>query len=238
MKPLRLLLILLFCTNVFTVWAQTTSGDTPKPKKDDREIVHREFDQGQLEEFLTNEDFNYEEVPPSESIWNQILNWIFSKISRILMTETGAFAYDVFLYFITAAVVIYIILRYNQISISSLLSRSARKIRPSDFTPDDISDVDFDQLIGKATAKGDYRSAVRYLYLKLLQDLQTKEMISWRPDYTNQDYVNQLAGSGLAASFQQVTFYFDNVFYGHYPVHEQNFERARGKFEEFYQQQP
>jgi hypothetical protein len=65
-----------------------------------------------------------------------------------------------------------------------------------------------------ALKEGNYKLAFRIKYLEVLQQLVSKNLIDYRKERTNTDYLYQLKGSLLYDSFRQVTLSFDEVWYG------------------------
>ncbi len=100
----------------------------------------------------------------------------------------------------------------------------------------DIKEVDLDQLLQTALRDGDYRSATRYRYLRLLKKLSALDYIDWKRDKTNRQYVRELrAGHGnrLAGAFARITNLFDYCWYGGAPVEEKWHDLVAQEFEAF-----
>ena len=93
--------------------------------------------------------------------------------------------------------------------------------------------MDFDRLIAEATAARAYRRAVRLLYLKTLKTLAADNLIDWQRDKTNHEYIAELRQPALRSSFAELTFLFEYIWYGDFPVDEGVFDRARSRFTQF-----
>lgn len=93
---------------------------------------------------------------------------------------------------------------------------------------------DFDQLIGQAYKLGDYRMAVRYLFLKTLQQLRDKNQISYEPDKTNSRYVYELPVN-WRNDFSKLIFQYEYVWYGHFDVNREQYEEVQKGFNSFIQ---
>ena len=98
---------------------------------------------------------------------------------------------------------------------------------------EDIRNVEFDDAVQKAIAEKRYRVAVRLLYLRSLRQLQDRSMINWRREKTNRDYLYELSDQGLRPIFSDLTFIFEYIWYGEFPVDEKHFETAHAGFREF-----
>jgi hypothetical protein len=80
-------------------------------------------------------------------------------------------------------------------------------------------------------AAGDYRSALRYLLLSTLLQLQERGVLELRPGLTNREYVTRLRAAiseeHLPAALGALVDMFDRVWYGHLPIDAGEYERSR-----------
>lgn len=97
----------------------------------------------------------------------------------------------------------------------------------------DIRDLEFDRLLQEAINEKRYRHAVRLLYLNSLKQLQEKALIQYKKDKTNYDYLRELKDQALKPHFSNVTFLFEYIWYGEFPVDLNHFNLARAGFMEF-----
>lgn len=85
---------------------------------------------------------------------------------------------------------------------------------------------------------GDYRTAVRYLYLSTLLSLDEKNVIRFDRSLTNREVVRAVADQpALAAILRDVVEIFDRVWYGFWPIDRQTFERYRQQVVELEKQE-
>ncbi|MEW5871112.1 MAG: DUF4129 domain-containing protein [Chloroflexota bacterium] len=76
------------------------------------------------------------------------------------------------------------------------------------------------------SAGGDYRLAVRYLYLSALLLLEERGLLRYDRSRTNREYLRSLAHlPELAANLREVVEVFDRVWYGYQPLDQAAFER-------------
>ena len=66
---------------------------------------------------------------------------------------------------------------------------------------ENIFEINFQQEIDKAVQAGNYRLAVRLLFLRLLKNLAEKNIIQYQQDRTNFDYLMQLGNSVITKVF-------------------------------------
>jgi hypothetical protein len=84
----------------------------------------------------------------------------------------------------------------------------------------------------KKASAGDYRSALRDLYLALLYELDQRRIISFKPAKTNGEYLVEIrrSAASLEASFRPMADLFDYKWYGLEPCGKEDYLQGR----EFY----
>jgi hypothetical protein len=97
---------------------------------------------------------------------------------------------------------------------------------------ENISDNDFDKLLRKAYTAGDLRLAMRYLFLKLLQKLNDKELIHFASDKTNSNYAKELPVA-KRNEFASLALYYEYIWYGNTAVQNDMFDKIEIKFNDF-----
>ncbi|MCB0518563.1 MAG: DUF4129 domain-containing protein [Lewinellaceae bacterium] len=95
---------------------------------------------------------------------------------------------------------------------------------------ENLHEAELEDPIRRAAAAGDYALAVRLYYLAVLKELSLKELIKWKKDKTNGEYLRELAGSRLFGTVQEVTLIFERVWYGKTAVQEEDFLQMEAKF--------
>lgn len=92
---------------------------------------------------------------------------------------------------------------------------------------------DPDALLRNAIRNGNYRLAVRYLYLQVLNKLAERKVIEINANKTNYEYVNETRKHKFANEFASLTLQYEYVWYGEYPVDEKLFAQIQGSFSRF-----
>ena len=144
----------------------------------------------------------------------------FSSIFGIIfwILAIGLFAYLVYRLFL---------------SNSSFLSRSRKNISSDIAVVEEENTNDPDSLLRNAIRNGNYRLAVRYLYLQSLQRLSEKKLIEINTNKTNYEYVMEVRKHKFANEFASLTLQYEYVWYGEYPVNERLFEQIQSSFTQF-----
>lgn len=97
----------------------------------------------------------------------------------------------------------------------------------SDEIPEDIFSINYAAAISKAMAAGDYRLAVRLMYLQVLANMHHHNIIRYKQDATNFDYLMQLYQTGYYPEFFKVTRHYEYAWYGLFPVSKQAFDAIK-----------
>ena len=97
---------------------------------------------------------------------------------------------------------------------------------------DEIANNDFEKLIQRAKSEQDYRKAIRYYYLWVLQKLTDRNHIKWHKDKTDFDYLQELKNQSIKEKFSANTYIYDHIWYGNFELNPQEFELAESIFQQ------
>jgi hypothetical protein len=96
--------------------------------------------------------------------------------------------------------------------------------------PEDIFAINYQKEIDKAASQGNYRLAIRLMYLRLLKDFSEKNIIQYKQDRTNLDYLMQLHGTSYYNDFFLVTRHYEYSWYGEFNVSNEAYEIIKKEF--------
>jgi hypothetical protein len=99
--------------------------------------------------------------------------------------------------------------------------------------PEDIFAINYQKEIDKAAATGNYRLAIRLMYLRLLKDLSEKNIIQYKQDRTNLDYMMQLHPTTYYNDFFLVTRHYEYSWYGEFNVSSDAYTIIKKEFDQF-----
>lgn len=188
---------------------------------------------------ITDEDvFNYHQLPENpESLMSRILRWLI-QLMQYIFDNPWATAAIRFIFFAIFGIVLIALI--NQIlggNMSAAFSRtSSGRSVGLNITESNLSKADYDQLLQEALSKNNYHDAVRILYLKALQQLNDTELITWKPDKTNHDYMRELGTHPSKSPFSRLTHYYEYVEYGDFKIEKPGFENVQKIYRQFQQQ--
>lgn len=137
--------------------------------------------------------------------------------------------------YVIAALFILTIIYYIVIDIKKNRNKTLanKALELDNFDVDDITAIDFDPLLEEALKLGNYRIAIRIKFLRLLQQLQLKNHIDWKPNKTNRKYATEITDTALKQSFRSIANIFDRLWYGNISINEQEYNFCNALFENF-----
>jgi len=98
---------------------------------------------------------------------------------------------------------------------------------------EDIFSIDYDREIGAAVAAGNYRLAIRLHYLKTLRNLASRNIIEYRQERTNSEYLAQLSASPYHTTFWKLTRSYEYTWYGQFVLSAESFGSVQQDFINF-----
>ncbi len=209
--------------------------DTLDRDYDDRSMETRQFSEN-LSEKYTSEDFNYEETTEEvNNIFGDFFEWLFSQLGRLFGIDISPFWGTVIkwvIYALFGAVAIYFLVKLlSNEKISGIRARGKKRGNEIKIEETHIEEIDLTQFIKDAITNGNYRNAVRYLYLNSLKKLSASGKIDWDFQKTNGDYYRELKDTALKDQFKKVSYLYDYIWYGEFPIDEAAFQKAQTEFD-------
>jgi len=198
-------------------------------------IELKRFDNDKLNSYKKDKDFQYKETKQEKGILAKIMEWLSDLLYRFLswlfgeQRATGILSVIISsLPYIVALVILLLILKvFLNIRADNIISGSARKSKILVSEEEEIIKTkDIKELIAKALKNNDYRLAIRYQYLYILQLLEKKGIISWEQQKTNHEYEREITDASLQNHFRNITYLYDFVWYGNFDIDKNDFSKA------------
>ncbi len=98
---------------------------------------------------------------------------------------------------------------------------------------ENIFNIDYQKEIDSAINLANYRLAIRLMFLRLLKDLSQKNVIQYKQERTNFDYLSQLSSSRYYSDFFRLTRNYEYAWYGKFDVSRETFGIIKNEFESF-----
>ncbi len=219
-------------------FTSATTGDLPEPParvRYDSSGVQVRYPPAQtLQQFRENPAFQYDESRAQPvSWWDRFWWWVWQQLFRTIFSPRYSGVRNTLLLtliVLTLGFALYQVLKSNLRG--AFYSSGQRDLQFSE-TEENIHEMDLDQLIREAAARGQYRLALRYHYLKALRQLAEHRLIQWKPEKTNRDYVREIPQPHLREIFRELTGIFEYIWYGEFPVDKPLFQQAATRFRHF-----
>jgi hypothetical protein len=212
-----------------------TINDTLSREYDDREL-EVEYLENDLREIYTGSDFVYLEIDDeSENFLSGFFNGIFEFIRRVFGVDVSPFWAEFIKYLVIAIIAgfaIYFLIRLlGNETASAIVGRSSRNRSEVKIADTHIEQIDLDGLIKEQIASGNYRAAIRYMYLNCLKMLSATGKIDWNYQKTNADYYRELKDEKIKEQFREISYLYDHIWYGEFVLDEPRFNEAAKVFE-------
>jgi hypothetical protein len=253
MRNIKLHIILHLLT--FSAWGwmatmQTASAATPSLFDADTlqltQYEEREFDAQQLEQLRNNPDYDYERIG-GQSLWDRFLDWLrrlFSNMDesdepiRMRGPSAGVGGLSIFaqalLWVLIAGIAAFLIFQLLKVDFRKLIRKKSDDGNVDYEVQDDVLEkLPFQELIEDAVARGQYRMAVRFHYLRCLKYLQEKELIVWKFEKTNSEYLTELDPTPLRKPFGELTRLYEYIWYGEFAIEKAEYHTSKESFLKF-----
>jgi hypothetical protein len=189
-----------------------------------------------LDKYKNDPAFNYEGGPKEADDWiTKIRNWINQQLALLRSSKAYSTLLDYLYYGIMILALILIVRGLIKADRRGLLfgkvNSNEIKIIESD---EDISQLNFDELIGSAIENKEYKLAIRYLFLKSLKLLSEKGLIELRNNKTNYQYLSEIKNNQIADVFRNTTSSFEWIWYGDFPVNDAILKSSQNEFNKLF----
>jgi len=202
-------------TDSFRINERGLPPDHGKKLKEDKDFWYADADVKKKENRKT-EKTGRSYIPFGQRPWVQTLLWIII---------IGGFAGAIMWYLADSNIGLF---RKKTVAVGSGTE--------TDEMPEDIFAINYQKEIDKAVARANYRLAVRMMFLRLLKNLSDKNLIRYKQDKTNFDYLMELSAASYYPSFFRLTRHFEYSWYGQFDVPEETYRVIAAAFDQFEKQ--
>lgn len=222
-KIISLFFLLTYAT---TAWSSETKYVDPTEQKNFDEVKWSDLIDGleykeKIDRPKEKEKEKKKKPPPStwfnEALWAGIFK-IFAIVSGIILA---------------------LFILYYLVNSSNLFQPKSKNIDTlkKDFDIEEIEEnleeANVDSFLALAIANKQYTLAIRLYYLSCIKKMSENNLVKWKRDKTNRNYINELGGHELAPSFRELTPIFERIWYGNKIVDESTFRLLQPKFQRF-----
>lgn len=194
-----------------------------------------------LERILAEEKYQWPQQgsSPLDDFWKSLNDALNRLLNRLFGNIFGGAAGELFniVFVVIGTIVLLIILFFILRSVSLNLVAESRTN-----AEEDDKNLTADTALKRAQAlsnQGDYRSAVRYLYLSSLLLLEEHGLLRYDRSKTNREYLRAVSDQpSLSGRLQGVVDIFDRVWYGFQKIDQETFEQYSEQVEDLRKQRP
>lgn len=214
------------CISVFIFCDDVKSQDSTSANAE----YQRQVPDSVADEMRNDPDFKYAN---DSSYWEKekesepgFLSWLFNTVSNSVFLK-------ILLYIIVGLLVVFIVYQVVIANNFFIFSKKRRSRKRGEAESDVDEWENIDGKVNEAIAAGNYRTAVRYMYLKTLKVLSENNLIVLHAKSTNHEYVQQMYQHPEGAQFRQLTRIYEYVWYGEFIPNDSQFEKIRTNFNQF-----
>ncbi|TPV33947.1 hypothetical protein FJ651_07250 [Paucihalobacter ruber] len=205
-----------------------------KIKTDSSQVEVTPFKEA-INERYKGSDFNYDindtgGINLLQRLLQRFFNWL-SDVFGINIDFVDYKTLEIIIYALLGIGALYLLIRFLvENPMNRVFKTEETSIETFNYTEENITEVNFDQLINQAINEGNFRLATRFLYLKSLKILSKNNIIEWHFDKTNSDYLNEIKNTETQQLFKKVSYVYDYVWYGEFTVNHDQFEYNKQYF--------
>jgi hypothetical protein len=187
------------------------------------------YDSAKIAEYQADKRFDYNSQlgVPEFDLMGMIQQWLARLLQQFFSSETSKVVSMwllVAFFLVVIGLIVYFIYRNHP---ELFLRDKKRSPLHYDVEEETIYGIDFEKEMVAALSSGDYRSAIRFLYLQTLRFVADKQWIVWQIYKTPTEYTFELKPAGLKVPFRNFTNHFLQVRYGNFKATGELFEEMR-----------
>ena len=189
-----------------------------------------------IQERYKGDDFNYSiNDTGGINLIQRVLQKFFGWLSDIFGFDIDFIDYktlEYIVYSLLGIATLYVLIKFlMQAPVNSVFKNESQNINDFTYVEENLNEVNFETLIEDALKEKNYRLATRYLYLKSLKMLTNKDIIEWHFDKTNSEYLNEIKNENTKSVFKRISYIYDYVWYGEFPIDEAVYNKNISDFE-------
>lgn len=234
MKAILLFIFILFS---FPIIAQEAAEGQP-PKEETR-LFPLEFNEEKLKEYRNDPAYDYSEAAAKDNWWSsfkrylkmqwhRFMDWLFGDFE---MPFVLALLIDILPYLLLAGLIGLVLYLFSKLNPASYHMNNQKG---EVFHGEDekiVKSKDIQKMIEKAVANGNFRLAVRYHFLFVLQQLSRKQIIVYDNTKTDEEYLQEIENTDLKMLFRRLNYLYDFIWYGHFDATASDYEKIKKEFQ-------
>ena len=210
----------------------TSDDSLYKPVEDSSytsSFAPREVPQSKVNKYLADRDYEFANDPEYWKKDKTQDNTGPSLFTRLLRNKIFQWA----LFLVVIAVVMYGIFQLARENNFTWYNRRSKQSQETE--PDSVlqGSRNYDEAIRKYQAEGNYRFAIRYLFLRLIHTAADKNIIQIKDSATNSEIGRAFGQHPLASQYRYLATAYEYIYYGDFNLNKEIFDSLKMKFEIF-----
>jgi hypothetical protein len=209
------------------------------PSSEEEQLVPMDFNEESLAEHRQDSAFDYSEEAQTDNWWTKfkrylslqwqrLLNWLFGEYQP---TSLLAFFLELLPYLLLAVLGGFILYLFSKLNPAASLLGSSKKADVFLHEEEEIIRFrNIKDLISKALAEGNYRLAIRYHFLYVLQQLSDKGIVKYNAAKTDEDYLAEISAEDLKRAFGKISRIYDFIWYGDFSADAEVYQKVQQDF--------
>ncbi len=201
-------------------------------------IAFRSFDKNRMETYKKeNVEYLIEKAPVS--FWERFIKWLAARLKNVFkkappekLSDIVRIIFKVIFWGLGIFALIMLILTLVKGKVN-VIQKEDKEVDIKYSNIEERQDVDWQKLIDEEIKAERFNLALRLLFLQTIQLLNQKELIVWKKDKTNYDYIRELRKSGFDASFSKLMRFYNFGWFGDFKVEERDFLEIQNDFRDF-----
>lgn len=170
--------------------------------------------------------YNRELLSPEVNLMGLVQIWL-GKVLQFLFGNRFAEEYTGIVLIVLLLLILLCLLWFLYRKRPELFLRAPKHSAAYHIHEDTIYGISFDECIEASCQRGDYREAIRLLYLQTLKQLSDGGQLNWQPHKTPTEYFYEVKDEALRSFFRSITNNFLRVRYGNFEATLPLFDRMR-----------
>jgi hypothetical protein len=191
-------------------------------------VQYRSVDKEKWQRDIRKSGYKYTVQPPAEAV-DERPQLEINRAEGVKLSSRSVKAIVVTLAACVALVILYLLLG------DRLLAR--RRTEPKVEAQQDWEAVEtfteWDRAIADAEATGDYRLAIRIMYLHCLKLLHERNVITFNKETSNATYLAAISTTNYAVRFRSILRTFNYTWYGNYAISREGYLAAKKDIQQF-----
>lgn len=232
----KLFLFFLLTFSFFGIFAETLAV----AQTAETELTPLNFSEETIDRFKEDPDFNYTEATAEDTWWTKFKSYIRLQWQRFVSWLFGdyeaplllAIFLDILPYLLLGLLLTLILYLFTKINPGSYIFGTPAEAELHFHEEEKIiRNRDIQKLIEKAVSKENYRLAVRFHFLYVLQQLSRQDYVVYDSGKTDEEYVNEIEDPALKAQFKRVNRIYDFVWYGNFETTAEDYRKIKNEYQ-------